>query len=124
MITHTISSLSTFGPSGGTLSGSVTETGTVEHLLDESFIAETADELVSISFAYAGVKAIWLLASTDLTLNTNLSTGTDVIELKAGIPFAWTATCNYFPNPFTVDVTAFYFDCDLACRLQGVILTA
>jgi len=124
-ISHTQTSTTTLGPSGNVLSGAATETGAVEHLLDESFTALTADQLVGISFGYATVKAIWLLASTDLGLATNTAApGHDNIALKAGVPFLWTATAAYFANPFTANVTGFYFTCTLACHLQGLILTS
>lgn len=127
MITHSVSLASNLGPGGAQIGGSASETGTVEHIIDESFTASTTDAPITIAFAYADVQAVYLLASSNTTLETN-SGGPggigNTINLKAGIPFSWTTTCAYFANPFTVDVTAFYFTCTLASQVKGVILTA
>lgn len=124
MISHTATSTATLGPSGTQLGGSATESGTVEHLFDESFNDATSDQVVSVSFTYASVQAIWLLATTDLSLKTNTTGGANTINLKAGVPYSWNVTCAYWANPFTVDVTSFHISCTLACRLRGIILTA
>ena len=126
MITHTAQSIATLGPSGVALTGSAVETGSVERILDESFTDSTTNQLVAISFAYASVKAIWMLASTDTHWYTNGASGAggNSILLKAGVPFTWTSTCGYLTNPLSIDVTAFYFSCTLASRVQGIILTA
>ena len=126
MITHTAQSIATLGPSGIALTGAAVETGSVERILDESFTDSTSGQLVAISFAYANVKAIWMLASTDTDWFTNAADGSggNTIHLKAGVPFTWTATCGYLANPLSHDVTAFYFSCTLASRVQGIILTA
>ncbi|MGO9599942.1 MAG: hypothetical protein ACLP7Q_18285 [Isosphaeraceae bacterium] len=108
------------------LSGAIVETGAVEHLIDESFADSTLNQLVTLSFAYASVKQVYLVASTNTYWYTNGASGAggQTFLLKAGIPFFWSATSAYLANPLSIDVTAFYFSCTVASHVQGFILTA
>ncbi len=112
--------------SASNLSGAIVETGAVEHLIDESFTDSTVNQLVTLSFAFASVKQVFLVASTDTHWYTNGAAGAggQAFLLKAGIPIFLSATSAYLANPLTIDVTAFYFSCTVASHVQGFILTA
>jgi hypothetical protein len=123
MITHT-RSYSVRSSGGGTVSSNYSESGSLEQTIDASFAAGTAGALVDVSFTFASLQSIQLVADQPMTIYTN-SAGSpaQTFNLKAGMPFDWSVSPAYFANPFTVNVTAFYITTTLGTRLRGRILT-
>ncbi len=76
-------------------------------------IAETIPESstdfeVTFSVDVSAIKLIYILASTDMVLETNDGgTPIDTINLKAGKPYIW-HTDAYFTNTLQTDVTALF----------------
>ncbi len=108
------------------LSGSDSETGNTELTFDVNLAASTTNQLQAMTFTYASLQSVVLLATQNCTIKTN-STGSPptTINLIAGIPFVWNVSSGYFANPFSAaNVTAFYLSCTAACRLQARILTS
>jgi hypothetical protein len=70
----------------------------------------TDGQVVAIAFAFATIKLAYLLATTDMTVFTNVDGGAanDTIVLKAGVP------CYYIQgsgtNPFAHNVTQIFID--------------
>lgn len=98
----------TFTGHGQTSSGSstlVVDGATVRSIALTSL---QADLLVTMAYAQANCKRLWLLADHAAILETNSSSAADeTIPLQAGIPYCWDAT-GYFANPMTHTITAFY----------------
>ena len=68
----------------------------------------TADQEVVISIDKSQIKAIFMLSSVDVLIETNSSAGTaDLINLKAGEPYIW-FTDSLDTNLITQDVTAMF----------------
>ena len=123
-ITHT-TSIKTSTSSGGSVSGQYTETGATEISIDENYPAASTDTLLTLTFAYANLQNIELVASQNMTIETNNGTTPDnTIALKANNPFVWSKSGAYFANPFTANVTAFYVTCTPAATLKGRILVS
>lgn len=76
----------------------------------ELTIADLADDVfVAAAFAIAKLKSIIITVTEDTTLETNDGgTPVDTINLKAISAFQW-GVGEERANPFTVDVTGFYF---------------
>jgi hypothetical protein len=90
-------------------------------IIDISIASNQTDKLVSATFAYATLGAIIILVSQNMTLQTNNgTTPDDEFALKATRPFAWVALTGV-PNPFTADVTAFYFTNTTAGTVKAFI---
>lgn len=107
-ITHK-QSLSVTPTSSGSVSGTITEVGANEVVIDDAVAASQTNLLRAVSFTQSLVQSIIMLASTDLTVKTNSSgSPTDTISLKAGIPLIWSKSSAYFTCPFSANVTAFY----------------
>ncbi len=72
-------------------------------------VPESSTDLeVAIELDVTQMEAFYLLSDVDMTLETNDGgSPVDTIALKAGKPLVW-ARDGYYPNPFTVDVTAFF----------------
>jgi len=69
---------------------------------------ESVDLLVNLAIDYSQLKAIILLATVDMTIETNDgSSPDDTIALRANEPYVWHDNA-YWANPFTADVTALY----------------
>jgi hypothetical protein len=120
-LTHSVKSDS----NGVQLSASGVEVGAQEIVIDQAFAASTTDALLSIAVTVANIQAIYLLASSDLKIETNNGTSpANTINLKAGRPLVWEKSPGYFSNPLTTNVTAFYITCTAAARLRIRILTS
>ena len=114
-ITHTIRTQWT-SPNGGVdLSGTVSESADAEQNRSLAIAATTADQEFDLDFPYADLKSIYMLASVDMTVETNAAdhTGGDEISLVANVPFSWTESSGE-TNPFTADVTAIFVSPDSA----------
>jgi hypothetical protein len=95
--------------SGEEQTASISVTGTLKLELDEVVGLAATDLLVAMAFLVAKLQGIYLVASQDLTLETNSGSAPgNTLALKANRPYKWDAG-SYFTNKFTVDVTAFYF---------------
>ncbi len=104
--THTITRQWSGG--GRSIKGSQTYTGSAEQSIAEDVPDSTTDMLVVTSLDVSQIKAIFILSSADLTLETNDgATPTDTINLKAGVPYEWN-TDSYDTLKLTADVTALY----------------
>lgn len=76
--------------------------------IDEEITADAVDQLVSFALDVSQLKAIFILAQGNMTLETNSGAAPDdTINLKAGVPYIWT-TDSYDTCKLTVDVTKLY----------------
>ena len=63
----------------------------------------------AMAFTLSKVQLIYISTNTDVTLKTNSTSGSqDTILIKAGKPLVWYAG-SALANPFSGNVTAFYF---------------
>ena len=87
-----------------------------------SIAANQTNKQVSIAFDKDTLKAIVLVATADMTLETNSGSAADTtILLKANQPFVWDDE-NGAPNPFSAaDVTTCYITNTTAGTLKGFI---
>ena len=71
--------------------------------------ATTNDREVAAVFTVASLKSVFIISDRDVTLETNSSSApAQTINLLANKPLYWYSGA-YHANPFTVDVTKFYF---------------
>jgi len=112
----------TFNPSvtapSGSLSGTPQTYSGGEHVeYDETFAAGN-NQAFALAFAVAKLKSIFILASTDATLETNDSgTPASTISLVGGIPYIWNED-SYFANLIDADVTSAFLTNAAECRLR------
>lgn len=106
------------------LNGSVTEVGSSEIAIDQTYAAASTDESLSVSFSGADLQSIFLVASQNLTIEVDSgSSPTKTISLVANVPFKWSVSPAYFTNPFNaLTSTTWYITCTAAARLRGKIL--
>jgi hypothetical protein len=110
VISHTQTYTVTTNNTQGTVSGSLQEVGSSEIVLDQSIPANSTNVLYTIALTAANLQSYIMLSDSDLTILTNSTTAPgNTIHLKAGKPLVWDLGNGYYPNPFTVNVTAFYF---------------
>lgn len=123
-ITHTHSfTLSSSNGTGTPINGSVTEIGTTEFAVDNTFPAGT-DVLLACTLTVANIQSIEMLSDKNLTIETNSgSSPANTINLIAGVPFPWSKSAAYFPNPFGTNITALYITNAVPARLKIKILT-
>lgn len=103
-------------PNGGVdISASVSETGDAEQNRSLAIAASTPDQEFDLDFAYADLQSIYMLASVDMTVETNAAdhSGGDEIALVANVPYSWTVSSGV-ANPFTADVTKIFVSPDSA----------
>jgi len=94
---------------GEELSGTITQTAGQLVEYDETISADAADALVAATLDVSQIKALWMMADGDITLETNDGDAPDdTIAMKADEPIEWSADADH-ACPFTSDVTAFYF---------------
>lgn len=107
-ITHT-TTVAWAGSSGGSLSASVSKESNGEQNRVLSLAAATPDQQFDLDFEYAKLKSILMVATQDVTVETNSPTavGGNTITLKANVPFFWVHDCG-LANPFTANVTTIY----------------
>lgn len=71
--------------------------------------SSSSDVEVTIAFEMAGLQAIVIYSDVTLTLETNDgSSADDTFTITAAKPFVWYKDSGV-PNPFTADVTGFFF---------------
>lgn len=123
--TDVVAAKNTDGTALGNLSGSHTEVGNTEIVLDVYQAASSTDTLVACAFTAANVQGFEIVASVDMTLETNSSSSpANTFSLKAGRPFTWSKSAAYYTNPFTSNVTAFYLTNTSAGTFKARILTS
>ncbi len=73
--------------------------------------AATDGQLMGISFKYATIQVAYLLATTNMTVFTNVDGGAanDTVVLVAGMPTCYIAG-GPIANPFAHDTTSIYID--------------
>jgi len=105
----------------------VSESADAEQNRQLAIDATTADQEFDLDFEYLNLKSIFMLATVDMTVETNAAdhTGGDEISLVANVPFSWTASSGV-TNPFTADVDSIFVspDSDAASTLEIRILHA
>jgi hypothetical protein len=123
-ITHK-QNLSVSSDSGSVaLSGSQSEVGATEIVLDQQYGASLTDQLLACAFTAANLQSCIMVSDKGLTIETNSgSSPANTFTLKPGTPLIWSKSAAYFSNPFTSNVTAFYITTTVAARLQVKILT-
>lgn len=76
--------------------------------IDEVIPADSTDALVAYALDVSQVKAFFMLAEGDMTIETNDGAAPDdTLNLKAGIPYIW-FTNTYDTFKFTTDITKLY----------------
>lgn len=113
--THTTRTQWTSPNGGVNIAASVSETGDAEQNRSLAIEASTADQEFDLDFAYADLQSIYMLASVDMTVETNADdhAGGDIISLVANVPYSWTVSSGV-ANPFTADVTKIFVSPDSA----------
>ena len=113
--THTTRTQWTSPNGGVNIAASVSETGDAEQNRSLAIEASTADQEFDLDFAYADLQSIYMLASADMTVETNAAdhSGGDEIALVANVPYSWTVSSGV-ANPFTADVTKIFVSPDSA----------
>lgn len=121
-ITHTVSML-------GDVTGSISLGGTSYDVTAESgrqisvdIAANQTNKQVAIAFDKDTLKAIIIVATQDMLLETNSGSSADTsINLKANKPFVWDDQCGA-PNPFSAaDVTTCYVTNTTAGTIKAFI---
>lgn len=93
---------------GKSLSKTVTKTGSLETVLDESVADAQTDVQINVAIDVTAVKEFYLVSDQDVTLETNSgSTPDDTLSLVANEPYVWHST-SLDSFLLTVDVTAFF----------------
>ena len=92
-----------------TTAKTVTETAAAEVNVEETIAPSSTDVQVNIALDVSAMKSAYLLATADMTLETNSGSAPDAtINLTANVPKAWYTGANG-TNPFgAVDVTKVY----------------
>ena len=107
------------------LSGTQTEVGGTELVIDTTVAASQTDSLIACAFDKDTLRSVIIVADKDCTLETNSGSAPgNTIALKANVPLIWNASSGYFANPFAAaDVTAFYLTTGTSStRFQARIL--
>ena len=106
------------------VSGTSIDVGNNDLSVNLSIAANQTGLATNITFNGANLQAIILVASQNLELQINsTSTPFATINLKAGIPYTWSASAGYFANPLNTNVTQIYVTSTTACQLKGKVLT-
>lgn len=110
--------------SGVNVSANITKTAGACVPIDEAIPADQTDLLFSISFDKDRLKAVCLVATEAMTIETNDGSAPgDTITLNADEPLVWWDGMAEVTNPFnSADVTAFYITNTTAGQLTGFIL--
>jgi hypothetical protein len=105
-------------------SSAATYTGGLIVEINKDFAIGTDQNLGNVAIDKDTLKLCYLLADTDMTLETNSSSSpANTIELTAGVAFLWTDDMPSAGNPFAAaDVTAIYVTNAAAGNLRGYIL--
>ena len=105
--THTIALNWTGG--GLNVTQNIVKTGDSEQNVDAAVQAGQTDVLCDVDFLTADLESVYILSDQDVTLETNDGAAPDdTISLRAGVPLDWRRG-GYHSNPFTANVSAFYF---------------
>lgn len=111
---------------GGAISTTWNDIGNNDLQINDSIGAGVTDSALGILFNGTTLQSILLVATQNVTLTINApSTGAPfaTINLKANIPYLWSASAGYFANPLNVNVTEIYATTSSACVLRGRVLT-
>lgn len=86
-------------------------TGELSIELDVDLSGVTTDDDYTLAIDVSQVKAFYILATEDTTLETNAvdATGGNTLNLKANWPYFWGAAMSYDTFKLTSDVTKMYF---------------
>ncbi|HEB79266.1 MAG TPA: hypothetical protein ENI79_02165 [Rhodospirillales bacterium] len=104
--THTVTQ--TWSGDARTLVSSKTYTGAAKQSIAESVPDSSTDMPVALTIDVSTIKSIFILSSTDLTLETNDgTTPADTINLKAGVAYMWN-TDSADALKLTTDVTGLF----------------
>ncbi len=91
-------------------SGLLTDVAPTDTESSLSIPASTANQLLTISIVRANTQFFLILADQACTVDVNAPSGgspAQTINLKANIPFYWSAS-GYYAQPLLADVTALY----------------
>jgi hypothetical protein len=108
----------------GPISSSYSEVGTNEQTLDVTLPANTVNFAYTISLNAATLQVLCMIADQNMTILMNsTSAPSNTFNLKANIPFLWSVSPGYFPNPLTASVTGLYITSAQAGRLRARFLS-
>lgn len=111
---------------GGAVSGNWQDVGNNDLQINQSIAANATNTSLGIVFDGTNLQAVLLVATQNVTLTINEPSGSSpfaTINLKANIPYLWSASAGYFSNPLNTNVTAIYATTTSSCTLKGRILT-
>lgn len=122
-INHTLTFSISSDTNSTPLTGSASETGNTETLINTQFPASSTNTDYPITFSHTTTQDIWLWSDKGMTILVN-STGSPIltIVLVPGEPYIWNKSSGV-TNPLSADVTHFYCSCTPASKLKGKILT-
>jgi len=107
MATYTL--LTQMNTPGGAVSKQISASAGSEIILDGETVPIATDTLMNVAFPFATVKAYFLVATVDCTIETNATdaSGGQTINLTANVPLAW-ITGGAGSNVWSANVTKFY----------------
>ena len=106
-----------------TLNGTINAVGSSEIALDELYPVG-ADQPITLALTVAQLQSLVIVADQNCTFETISPTSpTDSIPLVANAPLVWAKVPNYFPCPFTANVTIAYLTTAVPTRLKYKFLT-
>ncbi len=117
---------STRSSNGGNVSASWQDIGTIEVVPEVPVAAGASNATTGIAFNGTNLQAIELISTQNCTLYVNAPSGGSpfaTINLKAGIPYTWSASKAQISNPLNTNVTQIYVTATSACIISGRILT-
>jgi hypothetical protein len=92
--------------------------------INQVIAANQTNKALGIVFNGANLQSLLLVSTQPVTLKINSTTApAATIDLKAGIPFQWSASAGYFSNPLNVNVTEIYATTTAAAQLSGHVGT-
>ena len=107
MATHTLTVTHTTND-GGTVSNSITETGTAYLEIAESVADSETDYEIVCAIDVSEIALLYIVSDQDVTLETNSgSEAVDTLALEANEPVTWT-TKSIYDCPLTEDVTSVF----------------
>jgi len=110
MFTHTLNR--SWSRGSESIGATVTAEAGSELNIDESIPGNTTDALVAFVLDVSQLKSLFMLSDVDVMVETNATTGVNVFNLLAGVPYAWivgdAAVRDTEGTAFTTDVTALY----------------
>jgi hypothetical protein len=108
----------------GPISSSYSEVGTNEQTIDVTLPAGTVNFAYSLAITAATLQVLCMIADQNMTVLTNSSSApSNTFNLKANIPYLWSVSPGYFPNPLTANVSSLYITSSTAGRLRARFLS-